>query len=286
MVRHGLVALALAVVLAACTSTGTDTEPTAAATSGAPVSSPPSATATPSAAATEVRDTSGVVVLDGGDEPRADLVATTSLDDRIAVTATSASTMDLGGEVDTTTSAADYRLDVVVEPDDGTRLLVATTTDLTTDAVPDVPTTLGRFEWTLTPSGQVMGMAATGWAEPIAPELRTVLSFSHLVLEVPTIPVGTGARWQREADGAEVIVTLHELGDAELRATVEVRSSPPGGELAVTSTGTWERDTLVALDVTTTSEATATREVVAEGEPTTVRVEQVDERHLVREASS
>ncbi len=288
----GLLVGMLGAVLGGCTGSG-DAGPAASPTTAATVSpSPAGATSTASATPAEATGSAipdgpdGLVVLDSGDEPRTQLSASVPLDDRVAVTASSSSTLDLDGEVDEATTTAEYRLDVVLEPADGTSLLVATTVDLTTDAVPEVPPTLGRFEWTLAPSGRVVDMAAVDWAEPIAPELRRLLSFSHLVLEVPTIPVGAGARWQRDVDGAEVIVTLHEVDDEAVHASVEVRSAPSGGELAVTSEATWERDTLVALDVATTSTATAVREVVADGVPTTARVEQVDERHLVRDAGS
>ncbi len=266
-----MMALALAVAASACT------DPPQA---PAPGETAASSTADDTAGAGEAED-DGLVVVSTGEEPRVVLAATTALEEVVAVTATSSSSTT--GDDDTQEVTADYDLAVVLDPDGETVLLSATPNLRATDVAGQPPQSLGSFQWALDAGGTILDMSAPGWDVPVQPQLRTLLSFSHLVLEVPDVAVGPGAEWYRETGGARVSVTVDDLDDEAVTGTVTVTASTDDGSLEVVSTGAWQRDTLVALDVVTTSAATATRDVIVDGEETELVVTQRDHRELVRE---
>lgn len=310
-----LAVLAVAGVLAACTSgrSTVDATPSRTARTAPTTSSPtPSASSTSTPVATD----DGLVVVDAGAEPRSDLSMTDTLDATVAIAATSSGTSTLDGDTRETASSADYRVAVRLEPSDGaapsaaddspspaatpapdttpspdnaapvveTHVLTATPELVDVDIAGPVPNTLGYWEWNVDGSGTILGMDAREWTVPVHPDLRELLTFSHLVLEVPDVPVGTGARWTRELDDGTLLdVVLDDVADDTVAATSTVTADVEGGRLDVTVAGTWERTTLVAVDVTATTEESASGDVVVDGTPTTMNVTRSTERRLVRE---
>lgn len=266
-------ALLLVVTLAACTDEPTDPSPS-------PTVSPQAdGEPTPSGEAED----DGLVVVTPGDRPRSVLTATTPLEDTVAVTATSSLAAEGDGGAQEVT--ASYDLAVVLSPGEESMALSATPTLRTTDVAGPPPQALGSFRWTLDEGGTILDMAAEGFDVPVQPQLRRLLSFSHLVLEAPEVAVGAGAEWYREVDGARISVIIDRLDDTAVTGTVTTVADTDGGTLETRSVGTWQTDTLLALDVVTTSTATASRDVVVDGEQVTLVVTQRDRRELTRGGS-
>lgn len=226
----------------------------------------------------------GLVLLDPGSEPRHLLTISEDADVIFEVTATEESVVVVDGATTSDSSSAEYQVVVQLRGSGDTFLARAEPTITAINTPAGVPDELGTWVWTLTPLGSSLSMGAIDFP-PLNPDVRELLTFPHLFLEVPVEPVGIGARWAKPLDSrgeAQLIVEVDDITDTEIVVTMELTVALQDGEMTTTTTGIYDRNSLLALETVTETTLTAEVEASNNGNPTIVAGTQESTRALSR----
>ena len=210
-----------------------------------------------------------VTLIEAGREPRVALQITSDAQAKIAVGASEALDTTINGVTTGNASEATYELDIDIEVGaDGVEMLVVPTV-LSFDGPTPAADDLGSWRWSLDSHGVVRRVFPVGQAEFVDDDMLRLLNVTNLVLATPTEPVGPGASWSqslnRQSD-AQLVFTLAEVSDTELAVTIELVAPFDAGAATMVVSGTYDRATLLARDVTADSGLELTSPVTDNGE--------------------
>ncbi len=269
----------VALLSGGCSSSASDDD-TADATTGDTISDAAVDSTVPSAGsnsdgadsddAAEIDGAAGeVTLIDAGREPRVALQITSDARATIAVGASEALDTTVNGVTTGDASEATYELDIDIQVGADSVEMIVVPTILSFDGPTPAADELGSWRWRLGSHGVVQRVFPVGQAEFVDDDLLRLLHVTNLVLATPTEPVGPGASWSqslsRQTD-AQLVFTLDDVSDTELTAMVELVAPFEAGTATMVVSGTYDRATLLARDVTAESGLELTSPVTDNGE--------------------
>ena len=210
-----------------------------------------------------------VTLLDAGAEPREPLVIAGDGRSQLMVDASETLTLTIGGNTTDEGTAATYTLDLDLTVNDtGADLLIAPSA-VTVDGSPLGAEGVGTWTWFLEPNGRVQRAVPIGWSEAIDEATIDLLTTTNLVLVTPAEAVGVGAIWSQSLDrqsDAQLVFTLIGATDTDLEVTIELAAPFEQGLATMAMSGTYDRATLLARDLTTESGLEITSPVTDNGD--------------------
>ena len=256
--------------MAGCSGSSNDDDTTVATTVG-DTDEPPAGTTEPSVAEVDTgRSPGAVTLIDAGAEPRDELRITADAQPRITVDASDSLALTIDGVTTDEVGDARYQLDLDLSTSgaDGVQLLVVPTIE-SIDGPTPAADELGTWRWFLDAHGVVQRVVRIGWSDLVDDATLELLSVANLVLVTPGEPVGAGATWSQSLDrqsDAQLFFTLNTVSDTELDVTVELIAPFEDGAATMVASGTYDRSTLLAREVTTESNLEITSPVTDNGE--------------------
>jgi hypothetical protein len=216
------------------------------------------------------RSPGAVTLIDAGTEPRDELRITADAQPRITVDASDSLALTIDGVTTDEVGDARYQLDLDLSTSgaDGVQLLVVPTIE-SIDGPTPAADELGTWRWFLDAHGVVQRVVRIGWSDLVDDATLELLSVANLVLVTPGEPVGAGATWSQSLDrqsDAQLFFTLNTVSDTELDVTVELIAPFEDGAATMVASGTYDRSTLLAREVTTESNLEITSPVTDNGE--------------------
>ena len=216
------------------------------------------------------RSPGAVTLIDAGVEPRDELRINADAQSRISVDASDSLTITIDGATTDEAGVARYQLDldISVSGADGVQLLVVPTIESIDGPIPGADG-LGTWQWFLDTHGVVQRVIPIGWSDRVDDATLELLSVANLVLVTPVEPVGAGATWSQSLNRqseAQLVFTLDSVTDTDLEVTVELIAPFEEGVATMAASGTYDRSTLLARNVTTDSTLEVTSPVTDNGE--------------------
>ncbi len=210
-----------------------------------------------------------VTLLDAGAEPRAPLRITTAARSRLSVEASDSLGVTIGDTTTDTGGTATYELDLDLTLDGNDAQLLATPTIVSFDGPTPTPDDLGAWRWFLDERGMVQRVVSVGWGDQVPAATLELLNVANLVLVAPDEPVGDGASWSqslsRRSD-ARLVFELVGSTDSEVEVSLELESPFEGGVATLVASGTYDRATLLARELTLESSLEVTSAVSDNGD--------------------
>lgn len=211
-----------------------------------------------------------VTLIDAGREPRVALQITTDARSRITVDASDSLALTIDGVTTDEVDDARYQLDLDLSASgaDDVQLLVVPTIESIDGPTPSADE-LGTWRWFLNTHGVVQRVVRIGWSNGVDDSTLELLNIANLVLVTPAEPVGAGATWSQSLDrqsDARLVFTLVEATANDLDVAVELIAPFEEGVATMVVSGTYDRATLLAREVTTESSLEITSPVTDNGE--------------------
>jgi hypothetical protein len=255
---------------AGCSGSSNDDDATVATTVG-DTDEPPAGTTEQSVAEVDTGRSPGeVTLIDAGSEPRTALQITTDAQSLIFVDASDSLAITIDGVTTDDVGDAGYQLDLDLSASgaDEIELLVVPAIE-SIDGPTPAADALGTWRWFLDAHGVVQRVVPIGWSDLVDDATLELLSVANLVLVTPAEPVGAGARWSQSLDrqsDAQLVFTLNGVTDTDLEVAVDLVAPFDEGVATMAASGTYDRATLLARDVTAESSLEITSPVTDNGQ--------------------
>ncbi len=210
-----------------------------------------------------------MTLIDAGREPRVALQITADAQSRVAVDASEALETTIGGVSSSDSGEATYELDIDIQVGGAGIEMLVTPAIVSIDGPTPPADELGEWLWFLDANGVVQRVVPVGQGEFVDIDVSRLLSVTNLVLATPTEPVGAGATWSqslnRQSD-AQLVFTLDQVSDTDLQIEIELVAPFDAGMATMVVSGTYDRATLLARDVTADSGLEITSPVTDNGQ--------------------
>lgn len=223
-------------------------------------------------------------LLAAGAEPLVTLEAAQVAAAEIRVEAVDASSLTVDGDTTESEATARYLLRVDATVGDAPSLIVVhDVQELIADQPAPSAEDLDAWRFGLDEHGLVEYIGR-GTTVALTTEAAGLLTAPSLRLPTPTEPVGVGAQWAYPLDeSGDVVatVTLTGMTEAELNATIEFTATNDDGSISMLASGTYDRATLLAVDVQVTSTFVVDTEVTMNERVTTMTGTETSRRSYV-----
>lgn len=234
----------------------------------------------------EPRGTDGfgarVIVADTGAEPRVVLQTADATSSTITVTATESDDTSVGDDQRRTDFAGDFDLHLSAAGGANGFTLTVDRTVRTLDAGGPQPVVEDIVGYTQSYDETGLSIFVVNPQEEAYRQLSGgLLSTPNLILAAPTDPVGVGAQWAiplTQTGDLAAQVTVLAITDMTVEVDLSLERSSDAGTFSMTATGTYDRNSLFAHDVTTVSRISAESEASENGQ----LVPALSERESVR----
>lgn len=219
-----------------------------------------------------------VLLLSTGQEPRVRLTAQPGTETVVTVSAEEYISTSSNSLAEDETFSGDYDLMLAtLDHADGFELAVERTVrSLTTDTLEADVTEIAGYVHTYSANG-LPDLGRRSQETQYSHVTRGLLVTPNMILVVPEEPVGPGAEWTIPLDRSGELraqVTVVNIADDLIETKLTFESTNEQGSFTMTAMGTYDLDTLMAVDVTTESIVRVEAEVSNNGELVEVESEQ------------
>ena len=284
--RRARLLVAAGALVVGCSSGGDGQQSTVEQTGSTTTATAIEATTTePGSESTTGQAVTSLRLLDAGSAPLVvlDAVAVSAVE--IDVEASDASSFTVDGATTEEEATARYRLRVDANGGGSPSLVIVhDIQELVLDQPQPLPESLDAWRFDLDEHG-IVRFIARGTTVGLTREAASLLTPPSLRLPTPTEPVGVGARWAYPLDASgemAATVTLGDITDTDLMATVEFTATNDDGSISMIASGTYDRATLLAVDVNVTSVLVVDTEATVNEQVTTMTGTETSTRSYVR----